>query len=738
VTSRWRSFLVLLVLCPALFLSCSRSRPAVRNVLLISIDTLRADHVGAYGFPRPTTPHIDALAREGVLFKNVRTPVPMTLPAHVSMLTGTLPPTHGLRDNLLNRLPEESQTLAERLKAKGFATGAIVSSFVLDRRFGLGQGFDGYDDRFQAVHKIGDLSERKGDETTRVARDWLDAHQGRPFFLFLHFYDPHDPYAPPEPFASQWKASPYEGEVAFTDHCVGQVLEKLRQLGLYDDTLIVLTGDHGEMLGEHGELNHGFFVYEGALRVPLVMKVPGAAAAARPIERPVSLVDVAPTILSLAGAPAGAGGEGVDLTPWIRGQAGSGPARPLYAETVTPTRYYGTSSLLAVVLDEWKYIETSRPELYDLRRDPAEAVNLLEREPAKADALGRTLVAILAAAGRAPGPAPESAALDEAARERLAALGYLARGGGGGGSAHGFDRSKEDPKDLIAFFRTDQRLNQLVEDKKYPEARQLCEEMLRQRPGFADCHLQMSKIAAAEGHPAAALAAARKAVAVGPKNDRARLQLAAVLKQRGDVDEAAAELRQALKLQPKNAEAETQLGFVLARQGKLEEAVQSYRRALAVDPGSPEAHAYLGSALAAQGRWDEAIPHLETALQAKPENAELHDRLGMALRETGRADDALGHFREAVRLGPRLAMAHYNLGRALKQQGKLDEAVLHYRRAIALDPRLAEAHNGLGSVLGSQGRLAEAVREFREAVRLRPDYHEARNNLELALRMAGR
>jgi choline-sulfatase len=767
----WRRRLVLLgLLVPSLFFACSKPRPALRNVVLISIDTLRADHVSAYGFPRRTTPNIDAVAREGVLFKNVHTPVPMTLPAHVSMFTGTLPPTHGLRDNLQSRLPEGSLTLAEMLKARGFTTGAVISSFVLDRRFGTGQGFDRYDDRFQAVHKIGDLSERKGDEATRVARQWLDEQKDKPFFLFLHLYDPHDPYQPPEPFASEWKDHPYEGEVAFADHGVGQILEKLRQLGLYDSTLVVITGDHGEMLGEHGELNHGFFIYEGALRVPLVVRVPGSAGAGRQIDHPASLIDIVPTVLSQVGAEVPKEVQGVDLSPWIAGQGAGGGARPLYAETVTPTRYYGASSLLAVVADGWKYIETSRPELYDLRRDPAEAVNLIAREPARADALSRTLVAILAAAGRAPGPAPQSAALDEESRQRLAALGYLG-GRGGDLSPNGFDRSKEDPKDLIAFFRKDQRLNKLVEEKKYADARALCDEMLRQRPGFADCHLQMSKIAAAEGNLDAARTAAAKAVAVGPKNERAHLQLAALLRERGDLDGAITHFRQALALEPSNpdtrtwlgralaekgqldeaasllgsgatgapesAMAATQLGYVLAKQGKLTEAVAKYRRALELDPGSPEAHAYLGSALASQAQWDEAISHFEIALKARPENAELHDWLGMALREKGRTEEALVHFREAVRLGPKLAMAHFNLGRALKQQGKLDEALPHYRRAIAIDPRLAAAHNALGSALGSQGHVREAIREFREALRLQPDNEEAHNNLGLALRLTG-
>ena len=757
------------VLGLALLGGCSK-RPAFRNVLLISIDTLRADHLSAAGFPGATTPNIDSVAKQGILFTAARTPVPMTLPAHVSMLTGTLPPTHAVRDNLQNRLPDASLTLAEMLKARGFATGAIVSSFVLDRRFGTSQGFDSYDDRFEAVHKIGDISERKGDETTRHSREWLEAHKERPFFLFVHFYDPHDPYEPPEPFASRWSGRPYEGEVAFADHCVGEVLEKLRQLGVYDDTLVVITGDHGEMLGEHGELNHGFFIYEGALRVPLVMRVPGARSASGRVDLPVSLIDIVPTILSLVGAEVPKQVQGMDLTPWLEGRGAGGGSRPLYAETVTPTHYYGASSLLGIIVDEWKYIETTRPELYDLRSDPAEAANLLEREPARVDALSRGLVSILAAAGRAPGPAPEPAALDEAARQRLAALGYLGRGGDP--SPQGFDRSKEDAKDLIAFFRKDQRLNKLVEEKKYPDARALCEEMLRERPGFADCHLQMSKIAAAFGNLDAALAAARKAVAVGPGNERAHVQLAGLMKERGELDEAIAHYRRALEIQPNSpdtrielgraladkgqveeaaallghattaqpdsAEAATQLGFVLAKQGKLKEAEASYRRALMLDPGSAEAHAYLGSALASQAEWDEAITHFEQALKARPRSAELHDRLGVVLREKGKLDEAVAHFREAVRLEPKLGVAHFNLGRALKQQGKIDEAVSELRRAIAIDPRLAAAHNSLGSLLGAQGRANEAVGHFREALRLTPDDAEAHHNLGLALRMLGR
>jgi len=693
----------LLGLTGGLVSSCGPRRHSIRNVLLISIDTLRADHLSRYGFPRPTTPHIDAVAREGVSFRHAYSPVPVTLPAHCSLLTGTLPPTHGVRDNLHKRLPDASVTLAEILKPRGFATAAVVSSFVLDRRFNLSQGFDSYDDRFEAVHKIGDLSERKGDETTRRATQWLAAHGSEPFFLFLHYYDPHDGYEPPEPFASRWADDLYSGEVAFTDHCVGQVLDKLKELRVYDSTLIVVTGDHGEMLGEHGELNHGFFIYESALKVPLIFRVPRAAAPPRQVDEPVSLIDVVPTIAALLGASPPKQAQGRDLSPWLAGDTAAGAGRPVYAETVTPTRYYGATSLLGVIVDGWKYIETTRPELYDLRRDPAETVDLSRTEPARADLLGKELKAILAS--QTAGPAP-AVALDAAARERLAALGYLSRGDGGPDIV--FDRSKEDPKDLIGFFRSDQMLSKLVEDKKYAEARVLCDRMLRERPGFADCHLQMSRIAAVEGDLKTALAAASKAVQLSPGKEAARLHLAGLLRSRGDLDGAIAQYREALASAPESAEALTQLGFALAKQGKRPEAVKSYRQALALDPDSAEAHAYLGAALASEGNLEEAIVHFEQALRAKPDHAELHDWL---------------------------AKAHLNLGRARKQQGKLDEAVQHYRRAIAIDPRLAAAHNNLGSVLGAQGRLPEAIREFHEALRLQPDYDEARNNLDLALRM---
>jgi tetratricopeptide (TPR) repeat protein len=706
--------------------SCSSRKGGIRNVLLISIDTLRADHVGSYGFPGKTTPALDGLAREGVLFENVVSPIPATFPAHCSMLTGTLPPYHGLHDNLGGRLPDSSITLAELLKEGGLTTGAIVSSFVLDSRFNLRQGFDAYDDRFEKVHKINYLSERKGDETARRASAWLEAHAREPFFLFVHFYDPHDGYEPPEPFASAFAGDPYSGEVAFADHCAGQVIDTLKRLGLLDSTLVVVTSDHGEMLGEHGELTHQFFVYQSALRVPLIFRVPGHLAPRR-VGQLVGLADIVPTICGVLGIHVPQVVQGEDFSAWLQGGSPPIRRRELYAESFTPARYYGASPLFALVTEDWKYIETTRPELYDLQKDPGETVNLLEAQRPRAEAFRSELKRLL----EVQAPKTESVALDQESRERLASLGYLGRSHGDVGFELGANR--EDPKDLIGFYRSDQRLSELIEHGSYDEARILSDKMLRERPGFVDGHVQRAEIAAAQGDSAGAIAHYSKAMELDPKSERARLGLARALNNQRRFGEAA----RLLEGTPPSADAEMQLGLALASQGRLDQSLEHYRKALALDPNSAEAHAYLGSALASKGQLDEAIDHLRTALRTRPDVAQVHQWLGVALKQRGRTEEAGQHFREALRIAPGLAEPHLHLGLLFKQQGRLDEAGQEYRRALALDPRLAAAHNSLGSLLGSQGRLPDAIRQFREAIRIDPGFGDAHNNLGLALRMTG-
>ena len=483
------------------------SAPPIRHVVLISIDTCRADHLSCYGYARPTTPHIDALAEQSFLFSNTMTPIPLTLPAHASMLTGTIPPQHGKRDNMDVYFGPSHVTLAALLKAKGYRTGAFVGSQILNRRFGLDRGFDTYDDRFAQQ----DESERRAEEVNRAAFAWLKKQKDNPVFLFLHYYDPHDAYDPPEPFATKFKESPYAGEIAYADHCIGQVVAKLKRLGMYESSLIIVTGDHGEMLGEHGELTHMFFIYQSALKVPLVVKLPGSNAAHQ-IEDLASIIDIFPTVCDLVDIVPPAGIQGENLAPHFSNKPPQPENRHLYCESLFPTKYEA-NSLLGVVSKQWKYIQTTRPELYDLERDPGEQTNLVEAQPDRAGMLRDRLARILEqTARRAKGP--EDTPLDAESLKHLRSLGYVA--GSSVKEDFSFDQSKEDPKDLIGFHNEYRKVNHLEEQNRLADARALAERLLKQRPESYGLYESLLHIAIKQKDYGNAILFGEKALALRP------------------------------------------------------------------------------------------------------------------------------------------------------------------------------------------------------------------------------
>jgi arylsulfatase A-like enzyme/Flp pilus assembly protein TadD len=658
--------------------SCSgAAEPRIERILLISIDTCRADYLSCYGHQAETTPNIDAVAREGVLFRNVASPVPLTLPAHCSMLTGTTPLHHGVHDNLGQQLSAQSLTVAETLKEYGFTTGAIVSAFVLDSKFGLDQGFDSYDDQFEEKHMAGDVSERKAGEATRHAIDWLAEHQNERTFLFLHYYDPHAPFEPPEPFAAEFADSPYAGEIAYVDDCIGQVIKHLKDTGTYDSTLIIITGDHGEMLGEHGESTHGYFIYESAIKVPLIIKLP-AQHALREVPDLVGLVDIVPTVCALAGIESRRGVQGRSLAHSLEGRKTTNDGRYLYCESHTPGKY-NANSLLGVVTDRWKYIQTTRPELYDLANDPTEANDLALKEPNRARELQDQLRQIIEEQ-YAGAEADSKLALDEADVRRLESLGYV--GGGEASEAFDFAQDKDDPKDLIEFHEANEQLMALVVAKDYTEAESLCQKMLTQRPDFLD----------------------------------GRLMIARIAKEQGKAAEAVAHLRRAIELHPESEKAHTKLGIALKAQRKLGEAVQAYRQALRINPGYANAHNHLGLALAMSGQPAEALKHLQEAVRLEPNLAQAHHNLGTALASLGKLDEAIGAYRRAVQIDPEYVEAHTHLGLALATTGRTNEALKHFREAVRLEP------NSLGALTAAAWILAthpdETARDPQEAVHL--------------------
>ena len=363
------------------------------HIFLISIDTIRADHLSSYGYQHQTTPNIDAFAQNAVLFENCFSNIPLTLPAHTSMLTGLIPPTHGVQDNLSMDCSKSDVTLPEILRDNGFSTYGIISAEVLDSRYGLDQGFDTYDDIFENKDSLGKIvPQRTADETISHAIKWLQENDQSRKFMFIHLYDPHSDYTPPSPYDKQFK-HPYDGEIAFVDKCVGNFIDKLKSLDLYDNSLIIVTGDHAELLSEHKEPEHGYFIYHNVLKVPLIVKPAKYSTPAR-IADNTSLIDITPTILAQCKLEIPAYVQGIDLTDFITQKDHHTPDRYHFNECLTATKYRA-NSLLGVINDKWHYIQTTRPELYNIADDPEELNNLITQQPHRARIMQDQLSQIL-------------------------------------------------------------------------------------------------------------------------------------------------------------------------------------------------------------------------------------------------------------------------------------------------------------------------------------------------------
>src|SRR5260221_104279 len=420
------------------------------NLLLVSIDTLRADHLGCYGYAAARPPTLDALAASGLRFAQATTVMPLTLPAHSSLLTGTFPAHHGVRDNGGFYLGDQETTLAEVLREKGYRTGGFVGAFVLDSRWGIAQGFERYFDDFDLSRYEGvgmDAVQRRGDEVVAKALEWLAAERERPFFAWVHLYDPHTPYDPPEPYRSQFPATlegAYDGEIAWSDALVGRLLAALREDGRLESTVLVVVGDHGESLGEHREQTHGFFVYDATVHIPMIMA--GPRVPARAVAEQVRIVDVMPTALDLLGVPVPKAVQGKSLLPLARGESLGLLA---VSESWYPRYHYGWSELKALRDGRYKLIDAPRRELYDLARDGGELADGAAADPARSDALAKALrdtLAGLTSASAAKGPQ----SIDPEAEERLQALGYL---GGGGSRRNLEERPRGDPKGKIGLSK---------------------------------------------------------------------------------------------------------------------------------------------------------------------------------------------------------------------------------------------------------------------------------------------
>lgn len=650
-------------------------RGADQNVLLVTIDTLRADALGTYG-GRAATPQLDRLAAEGARFTSAHAHSVVTLPSHTSILTGRYPFDHGVRDNAGYRADDALDTIAEMAQRTGRPTGAFVGAFPLDRQFGLAQGFDVYDDaggRGAGENEF-TLSERPATAVVSAARKWIEA-QSSPWFAWVHVFDPHAPYAPPAPFDGLYRDAPYHGEVAAVDQALAPLLDVLRASGRV--TTIIVTSDHGEGLGEHGEATHGTFAYETTLRVPLIVAQVGAPVARTArgavIDSPARLVDIAPTIADLLGWPATGTLPGRSLAVPDTGDA---DARATYFEAMTPMLTRGWAPLRGVILGAHKYIDLPVEELYDLRSDPGEGRNLATSEATTRDVLRARLDGL--AAGLPGAARPE----DADARARLESLGYAAR------SAPRRTRFTEadDPKRLI-------RLDQLMlegiahyQGGRTADAIRTYEQVIAERPDMSMAALRLAFIQWEAGAPGAAIATLR-AAAARHADIEVDVRLATYLADSGSVPEATAMLERAIAADPGHAAALNALGIAYARAGRTKDALGSFAKILAVRPRDVQALENVGTVHLQQRAWQPAEEAFRAALLVEPRASRAHAGLGVIALQRGHRDEAISHWRDAVTIDPRNFDALFNLATELVNAGRFADARPFLERFVRTAPR---------------------------------------------------
>jgi choline-sulfatase len=636
-------------------------------IILISVDTLRADRVGCYGSTGVATPQIDRFAAGGTLFSQVNSQVPLTLPSHVSTLTSTYPFVNGIEDNG-ERLAPSATTLAAVLKAHGFRTAAFVGGFVLDRRFGLDRGFDVYDSPFHSTRQAGadpgDIK-RFGQEVTGAAARWLERNSDHPFFLFVHLYDLHTPYALPP--SERGRGSGYDAELGYVDDVLGEFWNELERLGLTSRALIVFTSDHGESLGDHGEGTHGYFIYQSTLRVPLIIHWPKESRSIAPrIDEPVSLLDVAPTVLQFAGVARPPEFEGRSLMSLITGFRTPGEKaatqEDIYSESLYGHRHFGTSALRALRIGRYKYVEAPRPEFYDLVRDSAEKENLFSSRKATALSFRERLLALQARFR--PGHPADSVAgvLSPDAVERLRALGYVA-----GAARESRSDSNVDPKDRINDYEEYGRAFTLAADGDLKGANARLEQLLEKDPALLDVRASRGLNQQKLGLHTEAAENFRMVLKQDPLNLLAHFDLGVSEYALGQPDDAVKELDATLALAPYYVRAEELLANIWLQKKDYDRARARLNHLLTVDPDNYAAHYNLGALDILDGNRQDGERHLRAAIEIDPLSAEAHNALGSLYLRSGSLEQASAEFAEAIRLDSRLASAHYNLGMIYRQ-----------------------------------------------------------------------
>lgn len=635
-----------------LLVSCQRPRTSASqalhplNVVVITIDTLRPDHLHCYGYDKIETPTLDGIAKSGTLFETGVAQTPLTPPSHASIFTGLNPPTHKVRDTGGFILSPSTPTLASILQDRGWDTGAFISSAVLKKRFGFDHGFAVYDDQMPRPGNTREFledAERRAGDTVDRAVAWLDGRTDKPFLMWVHLYDPHTPYDPPSPFREQYKDRPYDGEIAYADRELGRLMETLRRKSPPEKTIVAVLSDHGESLGEHGEFSHGVFLYDSTLRIAYLLSGPGVPRGVR-VKEQARTIDLLPTIIDLLGGAAPAGVEGSSLVPLFSGKdAGTGIS---YGETLFPKINMGWAELRAIRTNQWKYIRAPKPELYDLSRDPKETNNVLAEHAPEVRKLEAQLVAMSHSTGSEK---VETAQMDERTLAQLKSLGYTS---GFTSRSYSLNGQGADPKDRVGIL------------KLMNEAEQ---------PGSGLSEARRTDLL-------------REAVRMDPTNPLLYQSLGASLEKTGRFDEAMKVYRTALANGLDNGRLRSRVGDLLVRAGKKAEAIPEYEQSIRMNPADTATQVNLATAYMETGRLADAERVLKGIVAIDPSNAAAQNGLGVLAIQRNDGTAARGYFEKAVELDPDLVDAYLNLGLLYKIVGERDRARASFEQFLAKAP----------------------------------------------------
>ena len=654
------------------------------NVLLVSVDTLRADYLGTYG-ARVKTPAIDRLAEEGVVFEKTITSVPVTLPSHASLFTGSYPIAHGVRDNGSFRLADEHETIAETFKGAGYETAAFIGSFALDSRFGLDQGFDLYDDYYGDTSSFSDfgISERPADEVLEPALEWMKARTETPWFAFIHIWDPHHPYLPPSPFKESHPGDPYTGEVAYVDDALGRFLNELEKLNQLDNTLIVLAADHGEGLGDHGEKTHGMFAYESTLHVPLILHWKDVLPGGRRVPARVRLIDATPTIVELAGREPLPSYQGDSLVPLILDPSGE-KGRQTYFEAMAFNLNRNWAPLTGLYDGNDKYVNLPIPELYDLEKDPDELRNRADEDVETIESMRENLEGVIAANSTEESREIKTSAVNSQTAARLQTLGYIVDPGQPRGSRDYTE--DDDPKRLVHLS---DKLDEGVASHaagRSEEAKRLFREIIAERPSFANAYANLAHVLQETGQLSEAIQVLENALEEGYQTRTMMGRLGLYLQESGDIEKSVQVLESVVETDPTYAEAYNYLSTSYAQLGRTQDAVRTVRKLLDLDPSYASGYSNLGSIFLGANRVEDAETNFRRALDLDPRLAKGWNGLGVVFARTGRQQEAIDAWKRTVELDPRQYDTLYNLGTMLTQLNRFDEAISYLERFVHTAP----------------------------------------------------